>query len=75
MRGGAGAGLTVRKACKTMPVDDVEKDPGRRGWEEAAMHFDTIITNGTIVNGIRVQEMALRPGDTVRIGVTTLRVE
>ncbi len=32
-------------------------------------------TNGTIVNGIRVQEMALRPGDTVRIGITTLRVE
>lgn len=32
-------------------------------------------TNGTIVNGVRVQEMMLRAGDTVRIGSTTFRVE
>ena len=32
-------------------------------------------TNGTIVNGVRVQEMMLRQGDTVRIGSTTFRLE
>ncbi len=32
-------------------------------------------TNGTLVNGTRVQEMALRPGDTVKIGATTFRLE
>lgn len=32
-------------------------------------------TNGTIVNGVRVQEMTLRPGDTVKIGQTTFRLE
>jgi pSer/pThr/pTyr-binding forkhead associated (FHA) protein len=32
-------------------------------------------TNGTMVNGVRVQEMALRLGDTVRIGGTTFRLE
>ncbi len=32
-------------------------------------------TNGTIVNGARVQEMTLRPGDTVKIGQTTFRLE
>ncbi len=32
-------------------------------------------TNGTIVNGARVQEMTLRPGDTVKIGSTTFRLE
>lgn len=32
-------------------------------------------TNGTIVNGARVQEMMLRSGDLVRIGQTTFRVE
>lgn len=32
-------------------------------------------TNGTIVNGVRVQEMSLRPGDTVKIGSTTFRLE
>ncbi|MCH8275032.1 MAG: FHA domain-containing protein [Armatimonadetes bacterium] len=32
-------------------------------------------TNGTLVNSVRVQEMALRPGDTVKIGSTTFRLE
>jgi pSer/pThr/pTyr-binding forkhead associated (FHA) protein len=32
-------------------------------------------TNGTFVNDIRVQEMALRPGDTVKVGSTTFRLE
>ncbi|MBA3725682.1 MAG: FHA domain-containing protein [Armatimonadetes bacterium] len=32
-------------------------------------------TNGTLVNGMRVQEMALRPGDFVTIGSTTFRLE
>ncbi len=32
-------------------------------------------TNGTHVNGVRVQEMTLRPGDTVTIGATTFRLE
>lgn len=32
-------------------------------------------TNGTIVNSIRVQEMSMQPGDHVRIGASTFRVE
>lgn len=32
-------------------------------------------TNGTLVNGVKVTEMTLRPGDTVKIGVTTFRLE
>jgi pSer/pThr/pTyr-binding forkhead associated (FHA) protein len=32
-------------------------------------------TNGTMVNGQRVQSSALRPGDQVTIGATTFRVE
>ncbi|MER3413427.1 MAG: hypothetical protein C4341_04160 [Armatimonadota bacterium] len=32
-------------------------------------------TNGTFVNGVKVTEMALREGDTVRIGSTTFRLE
>jgi pSer/pThr/pTyr-binding forkhead associated (FHA) protein len=32
-------------------------------------------TNGTYVNGVRVQEMTLRPGDAVRIGATTFRLD
>ncbi|RMG26588.1 MAG: FHA domain-containing protein [Armatimonadetes bacterium] len=32
-------------------------------------------TNGTFVNGAPVQEMRLRPGDTIRIGSTTFRLE
>jgi pSer/pThr/pTyr-binding forkhead associated (FHA) protein len=42
---------------------------------DGVMVRDLGSTNGTIVNGIRVQEMSLRPGDMVRIGGTTLRVE
>lgn len=42
---------------------------------DGVMVRDLGSTNGTIVNGIRVQEMSLQPGDTVRIGGTTLRVE
>jgi pSer/pThr/pTyr-binding forkhead associated (FHA) protein len=32
-------------------------------------------TNGTLVNGVRVQEIGIRPGDTVKIGMTTFRLE
>lgn len=32
-------------------------------------------TNGTLVNGVRVQEVVIRPGDTVKIGITTFRLE
>lgn len=32
-------------------------------------------TNGTFVNGAPVQEMRLRPGDTIRIGSSTFRLE
>jgi pSer/pThr/pTyr-binding forkhead associated (FHA) protein len=32
-------------------------------------------TNGTLVNGVRVQEMTLRTGDTVKVGATTFRLE
>lgn len=32
-------------------------------------------TNGTLVNGVRVQEMTIRAGDTVTIGATTFRLE
>ena len=46
-----------------------------RSVGDSVMVRDLGSTNGTIVNGIRVQEMSLRPGDTVRIGATTLRVE
>jgi pSer/pThr/pTyr-binding forkhead associated (FHA) protein len=46
-----------------------------RAVGDSVMVRDLGSTNGTIVNGIRVQEMSLRPGDTVRIGATTLRVE
>jgi pSer/pThr/pTyr-binding forkhead associated (FHA) protein len=42
---------------------------------DSMMVRDLGSTNGTIVNGVRVQEMSLRPGDLVRIGATTLRVE
>jgi pSer/pThr/pTyr-binding forkhead associated (FHA) protein len=42
---------------------------------DGVMVRDLGSTNGTIVNGVRVQEMSLRPGDLVRIGATTLRVE
>ena len=46
-----------------------------RSVGDSVMVRDLGSTNGTIVNGIRVQEMSLQPGDTVRIGATTLRVE
>jgi two-component system, NtrC family, response regulator HydG len=32
-------------------------------------------TNGTLVNGVRVMDAYVSPGDRVRLGVTTLRVE
>ena len=32
-------------------------------------------TNGTYVNGERITEKLLKPGDEVRIGITTFRVE
>ncbi|MCL6623859.1 MAG: FHA domain-containing protein, partial [Fimbriimonadales bacterium] len=32
-------------------------------------------TNGTLVNGQRVTETILRPGDEVQLGITRFRVE
>jgi transcriptional regulator with GAF, ATPase, and Fis domain len=32
-------------------------------------------TNGTLVNGVRIMDAYVSPGDRVRLGVTTLRVE
>ena len=32
-------------------------------------------TNGTLVNGVRILEAALRGGESIRVGATTLRVE
>lgn len=32
-------------------------------------------TNGTLLNGVRIQEATAKPGDTVRIGSTTFRIE
>lgn len=36
---------------------------------------DTGSTNGTFVNGSRVSSATIRPGDLVKIGITTFRVE
>ncbi len=41
----------------------------------AIMLNDLGSTNGTFVNDQRVQTAVLKPGDVVRIGVTTFRVE
>lgn len=45
--------------------------PGPQGL----MVQDLGSTNGTMVNGTRVQMKALKPGDTVQIGMTVFRVE
>lgn len=36
---------------------------------------DTNSTNGTFVNGVKIHEMTMRRGDTVKIGMTTFRLE
>jgi len=36
---------------------------------------DTNSTNGTFVNGVKIHELTMRRGDTVKIGITTFRLE
>jgi len=43
--------------------------------EKGCLIADLQSTNGTFVNGERISEKALKPGDEVRIGITTFRIE
>lgn len=45
-------------------------------WEQQGTLYlrDENSRNGTFVNGARVQEIALKPGDQIRIGNTVLTV-
>lgn len=74
-----GAGLTIGRATDNDLVlrdERVSRHHGRiAGRRGTLLYSDLGSTNGTEVNGQRVTEVVLGPGDLIRIGASTLEVE
>jgi hypothetical protein len=74
-----GAGITIGRATDNDLVlrdERVSRHHGRiAGRRGTLLYADLGSTNGTEVNGERVTEVVLGPGDQIRIGASTLEVE
>ena len=74
-----GVGLTIGRATDNDLVlrdERVSRHHGRiAGRRGTLLYADLGSTNGTEVNGQRVTEVVLGPGDLIRIGASTLEVE
>ena len=74
-----GAGLTIGRATDNDLVlrdERVSRHHGRiAGRRGALLYSDLGSTNGSEVNGQRVTEVVLGPGDLIRVGASTLEVE
>ena len=66
-----------RDPSSTIAIQSVRmsRHHARIEWDGACWRvFDDASTSGTFVNGMRIQSHELRPGDTIQIGCTHLRV-
>ena len=76
---GVGGGLTIGRSRSTeLPLDDtfVSHMHARILRRGAFYHVQDLgSTNGTFLNGQRVETAQLRPRDTLRMGESTLRYE
>ena len=74
-----GAGITIGRATDNDLVlrdERVSRHHGRiAGIRGTLLYTDLGSTNGTEVNGTRVTEVVLGPGDLIRVGASTLEVE
>lgn len=74
-----GAGITIGRATDNDLVlrdERVSRHHGRiAGRRGTLLYSDLGSTNGSEVNGARVTEVVLGPGDLIRIGASTLEVE